>query len=423
MRFKLLAVSLMLLAGLVMLPRGSDATTLTMWSSWASQPAKKNFLEGVIHKFEHTHPGATIKITWYNKMALYSALETALRAGQGPDIFYAEPNQKQYMTSGLILNLAHKVHWNNMEPWAKRVWSYKGGVYGFPLEAWTVELYYNKSLLHKLGVTLPANLQFSQQQFIALVKKARRSGITPISLGVGDRPYPGAFLTEEALLKSLGVHKYTELLEGKISWNNPKVRHALTFVKELVNAGALPKTFNTLKLAESHYYFYGKPGSLMFLMGSFYPTRAFNPPDQGGQPKDFPLGIMHYPAVKGESCQYCKTLAVGGSYVINSASTHKKLAVAFLNSMANPRVGKTWVKDTLVQTGIKTSLSNVSGPHADYFKMLGRVDSKCKFFFGLPDQVMTGKPKEVFTQVINQAFPAGLLSVKQVIHKMDAAYK
>ena len=34
---------------------------------------------------------------------------------------------------------------------------------------------------------------------------------------------------------------------------------------------------------------------------------------------------------------------------------------------------------------------------------------------------MTGKAKEVFTQVVNNAFPAGLLTVDQVIEKMNAA--
>ena len=53
----------------------------------------------------------------------------------------------------------------------------------------------------------------------------------------------------------------------------------------------------TLKLGESHHYFYQKPGSLMFPMGSFYTGRAFVPVDQGGQAQDFPLGIMQFPAM------------------------------------------------------------------------------------------------------------------------------
>ena len=35
---------------------------------------------------------------------------------------------------------------------------------------------------------------------------------------------------------------------------------------------------------------------------------------------------------------------------------------------------------------------------------------------------MSGKPKEVFTQVINNAFPAGIISVEDAVKQMTAAY-
>ena len=54
-------------------------------------------------------------------------------------------------------------------------------------------------------------------------------------------------------------------------------------------------------------------------MGSFYTGRAFVPVDQGGQPPDFPLGIMQFPAMDGAACNECKTVAVGASFAINAA--------------------------------------------------------------------------------------------------------
>ena len=118
------------------------------------------------------------------------ALKTALRAGQAPDIFYAEPDQVEYMENGFLLDLSD-LNWANIEPWAKEAWSYKGKPYGLPLEAWTVELYYNKKTMAELGVKVPENLQLSADAFLDMVKKAKAKGITPMALGVGDRPYPG----------------------------------------------------------------------------------------------------------------------------------------------------------------------------------------------------------------------------------------
>jgi multiple sugar transport system substrate-binding protein len=396
-------------------------TVLTLWSHWADHDSKRAFVEGAARAFEKANAGVSVKVSWYEKQALHAALKTALLAGQGPDIFYAEPNQTEYVENNLLYDLSKALNWNNIEPWAKLGWTYKGGVYGLPLEAWTVEMYYNKKMLSDLGFKLPASMQFTQAEFLDVVKKARASGITPISLGVGDRDFPGAFLTHEALLKKLGYDDYDKLLRGALSWSDPRVREALVFVKQLIDAQALPSSFSTLKLGESHFYFHTKPGSLMFLMGSFYPSRAFNPPDKGGQPPDFQLGLMHYPAVDKGACNNCKTITIGGSYVVNAASKNPELAGKFLNSMATPAMGNKWLEDVLVQTGIKADPSKITGPYAGYFRDLAQINDACKFYPERPVGVMTGKAKEVFAQVVNNAFPAGLLTVDQVIEKMNAA--
>ena len=395
-------------------------TVITLWSHWADHDSKRNFVEDAARAFEAANPGVKVKITWYEKQALYAALKTALRAGQAPDIFYAETNQIEYLENNMLYDLSKGLNWNNIESWAKDAWSYKGGVYGFPLEAWTVELYYNKKMLAELGFKLPPDNQFSQSDFLEVVKKTYAAGITPLALGVGDRPYPGAFLTHEALLKNLGTDDYDKLIKGRLDWSDSRVRDALEFVKAVIDAKALPSSFSTLKLGESHFYFHTKPGALMFLMGSFYPSRAFNPTDKGGQPPDFELGIMQYPALDKGVCNNCKTITIGGSYSVNAASKNPAEAIKFLNSLATPEMGNKWLETVLVQTGIKADPSKITGPYASYFQDLAAIDAPCKFYPDLPLGAMQGKAKETFIQVVNQAFPAGLLSVDQVIDKMNA---
>jgi len=95
--------------------------------------------------------------------------------------------------------------------------------------------------------------------------------------------------------------------------------------------------------------------------------------------------------------------------------------MALLNSMATPEMGNLWLENVLVQTGIKTDATKISGPHAEYFKRLARANEGNTYFFGTPIQVMQGKPKEVFTQVINNALPAGSISVDEVVKQMNAA--
>jgi len=414
----------MVIAGLLLaLPLQANAQVkLTFWSHWSAEKIKRDYVEDAIKRFEAANPGVKIEAQWYEKTALYASLKTALRAGTAPDIFYAEPDQFEYMENGLLLDLS-SVNWGAVEPWAKEIWSYKGKPYGMPLEAATVELYYNKKILADLGIKVPGNLQLDAQGLADLAKRARAKNITPMSLGVGDRPYPGAYLVHEALLKKLGLKEYDDLLKGKLSWSDPRVVDTLRVVRSWTEAGLLPTTFTTLKLGEAHGYFHTNPGAATMLIGSWYTSRAFNPTDQGGQPANFPLGIMKFPSIPGAACNECRTLSVGGSYVGNGATKHPKQVIAFLNSFANPESANRWLEKVLVQTGIKADYAKVAGPHAGYFRELGATSQGAKFYFGQPIQVMQGKPKEVFTQVFNNAFPAGTISVDDAVKQMNAAYK
>jgi len=424
MRNRLLTATAAAVFGLTAWAGGSMAqqVELTFWSHWAAEKPKRSFVQAVIDEFEAANPNVKIKATWYEKNALYAALKTALRAGQAPDIFYAEPDQVEYMDNGFLLDLS-ALDWDAVEPWAKEAWTYKGKPYGLPLEAWTVELYYNKKILGDLGVALPANLQLSPDGFMDLVNKSTAAGITPMALGVGDRPYPGAHLAHEALLKKLGVADYSRLLGGELAWTDDRVVETLAWLRSLTDAGLLPRTFTTLKLAEAHVYFHTKPGSAMFINGSWYTSRAFNDPDQGGQPDGFPLGIMRFPAVPGAVCNECRTIAVGGSYVANADTAHAEEVLAFFNSFLRADVGNRWLEHVKVQTGIKSDPSRISDQRAgDYFSMIAKTNAGSKYHFGIPIQVMSGKPKEVFTQVINNAFPAGNISVEDAVETMSAAY-
>ena len=395
-------------------------TEVTLWTHWAAEKIKRDFVEDAIRRFEEKNPGVKIKASWYEKTALYAALKTALRAGQAPDIFYAEPDQVEYMENGFLLDLS-EINWQNIEPWAKTAWSYKGKPYGFPLEASTVELYYNRKMVDELGVKIPDGLQLAPDAFLDLVRKARAKGWTPMSLGVGDRPFPGAYLTHEALLKKLGTEDYDKLLKGKLAWSDPRVVDTLKWLRTIIDAGLLPTSFTSLKLGEAHTYFHTNPGAVMFLNGSWYTSRAFNAPDKGGQPKDFPLGIMKFPAVPGAVCNDCRTMLVQGSYVANADTKRRKEVIAFFNSLASEEAGNRWLENVLVQTGIKSDATKITGPNADYFKLLAATNKDAVYYFGGPAQVMQGKAREVFTQVINNAFPAATISVEDAVKQLAAS--
>lgn len=397
------------------------ADEITLWSHWADHETKVAFVEEAAERFEAANPGHTVEISWYQKNPLYAALKAALQAGQGPDIFYCEPNQTEYIDAGFLLPLDDHIDWSNVEDWAEESWTFDGKRYALPLEAFTVELYYDRSRMEALGITLPESKQVDQAAFLDIVEKAADAGITPIVQGVGDRPYPGAYVLHELLLKKLGTEDYGKLWTGDLSFKDPRVVEVFEYVKALVDAGAYPESFSTLKLGESHYYFHTKPGGLMFPMGSWYTSRAFNPPDKGGQPEGFPLGIMSLPAMDGGACPECKTNSVGGSFCVNADSPHPELAAAVLDAMADPEMGNLWLSTVLVQTGVASDPSRIQGRYKPYFEELQQVNAGARYFIGIPQTRIKGQCAETFKQVMNAAFPAGQVGVDQAVEMMDAA--
>jgi multiple sugar transport system substrate-binding protein len=129
---------------------------------------------------------------------------------------------------------------------------------------------------------------------------------------------------------------------------------------------------------------------------------------------------MQYPGLDNASCNECKSITIGGSYVVNAASKNPNLAIELLNAMATPEMGNKWLETVLVQTGIKADPSKIKGPYAQYFRDLSKASEGKKYYLNLPQGVLRGKAKEVFAQVVNQAFPAGLIGVEEVVKQMNA---
>jgi multiple sugar transport system substrate-binding protein len=401
--------------------RAADKTEITMWSNWPDEPAKKDWVAARVRDFEEGSKQCSAKLSFIPKADIYTQAKSAVRTGQAPDIFYLEPDQPEFLTGGFLEPLNSYIDMTQIEDWAKPAWTSKDKFYGVPVEAYTVELYYNKDLVKKIGVEIPPSFQLSQAGFADLVKKGVAAGITPVAQGVGDRPFPGGFLLFESLLRKLGPDDYGKLLSGSLSFKDPRVGEVMIWVKGLVDAGAYPKSFSTLKLGESHFYFYSTPGALTFPDPSWFTGRAFAAPEKGGMPAGFPLGIMQYPAMDGGACPNCKTLAVSGSFVIYSKSKNKECAGALLKSMSTAENGTKWMGQVSLQTGLKSEPANIVSAHADYFAELNERNRGVKYFFGTPLFHYRGKCAETYTQIMNNAFPAGLIGVEDAAGKMDAA--
>ncbi len=397
--------------------------TLTIWTMGGDMPGWVKWLDTIGGNFEKNNPGAKAKVTYYDKSALLVALKTALRANQGPDLVYHEPDQTELVDAGYMRPVDDLVPWEKVQPWAREAWTIKGHAYGIPYSWYTNEVFYNKKLMTELGVTLPASGQVSQADFLGIMKKARAANMEPMVIGVGDRPFPGSYLTFEMLLRKLGPGDYQKLLDGKLSYSDSRVVSVLRYAKEIVDAGGLPKAFATLKLTDSYQVFFQRRG-LMFPQGTWFSQRAFAPADKGGMPEGFSLGVMNFPAMDAGACNNCRTAALSGGYGVNADTKHLDLAKAYFKEMATPDMGALWTTLNNSPSGALFDPAKVQNQYSWYFKELDRAREGSKYFIGIPLNFVTGQCRETFVQVINKAFPAGLLGVDETVKQMnEACYK
>jgi multiple sugar transport system substrate-binding protein len=94
----------------------------------------------------------------------------------------------------------------------------------------------------------------------------------------------------------------------------------------------------------------------------------------------------------------------------------------FLNAMSTPESGAIWVGKVYEPGAMKTTTTAFSGPHGEYLTQLLESQKDVDPFIGMPlDLIQNGGCKDAFGQVLNKAFPGGLISVDETTKRMDAA--
>jgi multiple sugar transport system substrate-binding protein len=321
------------------------------------------------------------------------------------------------------------VRWENIEPFGRAFWTRPGpggktGIWALPLEAASDELYYNRKAFKQLGITVPAGGAFTQEQFKDVVGKCAKAGYAAFATGAADRDWAAHYMPNAMLLDKLGADDTLRLFKGDLSWKDPRVVEVFHYYKELIDLGAYAKTLSSMTLAEAHRYFHTEQKACMFPVGSWYTGRAFVPPDKGGQPRDFELGMLNYPLMKDGKGHTQKFLGVAGSLGAAAKSPNVALAVKVVDAFADVEIGNLWMAKTGVQTGIKTDLSKIDSPLKWYFDEYARVNKATKWVDLTAQQVrLLMKPGvwDTYVAAVNQGLPNKLLGADEALAKLEDA--
>lgn len=209
-----------------------DNHTLTIFSWWTAGGEAEGLNE-LIKLYTRDNPHGKIinaAVAGGAGTNAKAVLKTRMLGGDPPETFQVHGGAELIQTwvkPGLMSPLTGLYEDNGWKEFFPKelieMISYKGDIYAVPANIHRGNvLWYNKGLLAKNGYKPPTTFD----EWIALCKGLKEKGITPIALGSRNK-WPVIHLFETLLLSTGGDEFYKGLFEGKISWEDEKVKTAL----------------------------------------------------------------------------------------------------------------------------------------------------------------------------------------------------
>jgi multiple sugar transport system substrate-binding protein len=355
-------------------------------------------------------------------------MKAALTAGEGAPDIAGDVGSALFAQAGWLLDLTAAMPKDKFRAGlldaAAAMFDPKG-LYSYPIGIQILYLFYNPKIFDECGVKVPASLQFTQDEFVDVIKKVAAKGYSGLANAVGDRNYPAIYPIWAALTQLIGIQEESKINNGQSSWDIPAVRQTLTWMNQLRDAGIWPKSFATMGIDAFHTYFHTQQKAAMIYIGSFYPSRAFKAVSAGGQSPDFRFGALKYPLMNGAKYPDHMWTSFDSGFMATKATKFPEVVKDFFIFMSQPKYGALW---SALTTQPSTVLFDAT---KDWPKSVTDTtwqwywDVITKAYGGMQTPMGSDVPcagyVDVRTSMLNQGLPQNLVTIDEAIKKLDAA--
>lgn len=305
---------------------------LVIWDHTAQFDAP---LKAVIEGFNQKYPDVEVEYQIKTADQYYNLLQTAMQAGEAPDLFWtngtATTNYASYIKQGLLMDISDKVDFSLYNGTnAMNLVTVDDKVYSTP----TAELggravFYNKDIFTELGLQIPKTFS----EFEKTLETIKKSKYIPISFCGSD---PWAVLFQfEPVLAGMSLDWINEYgTKGDVAINDKRVTAAYNKMLEWAKKGYYGKGY--LGVDESGALLaFSKGDAAMCIEGTWnIQTIQQNNPDLN-------FGAFQIPCEDG-SIPFVGTGSVGYSVSANTENTDA--AIAFENYFASKEAQAIWIK-------------------------------------------------------------------------------
>ena len=316
----------------------AEPVTITWWHITTKDPGLTDW-QTMADDYMAAHPNVTIEITVLENEAFKTKLTTVMQSGDPPDIFqsWGGGTFNQQVEAGLLKDITADLEadpaWKeSFAPGALGVYSYQGKNYGVPWDMGMVGFWYNKDLFEQAGIDAPPA---TWSEFLEDVQALKDAGITPISIGEGDK-WPGMHFWNYLATRICGQEKFEAAMARTGSFTDPCFVEAGVKLQELLalepfQDGFLGATHDEMQAT------FGNGKAAMELSGQWAPsTQAANAADQVGVAN---LGLFGFPAVEGGAGAGTDVVGGGNGFAIGKNAEPEAIDfVKYLTSVENQTI-------------------------------------------------------------------------------------
>jgi raffinose/stachyose/melibiose transport system substrate-binding protein len=308
---------------------GRSGSDLTYWGAFYSPDTEKAFQEIFVDGY-NGEAETPVKMEVKELTTIGKLTDTAVAAGQAPDVIYADgpSSASDFARAGRTIALdeyAKKYDWQDkLLPWAYELSKVDNKLSSVPTGYGSMVLYYNKSVFAEHGWTAPTTLS----EFETVAASAAEAGLVP--LGGGNAGYQGMseWLLTAVLNAAVGPDKLYDVLTGDAAFTDPEFVSAIDLVKSWIDkgwlAGGSESYFTTDDTANITGLANGT--TAMYMSG----TWAFNSMSQVFEdPEDWAWAPL--PSLSDAVEPGVYPLAIGTALSINAESKNADAAASFID--------------------------------------------------------------------------------------------
>ncbi|MFE9989005.1 ABC transporter substrate-binding protein [Streptomyces sp. NPDC005381] len=346
----------------------ADPKTVTVGSNASDAVPKKAFAD--IYAAFKKQSGVTVDVNTKDHNTFQEQINSYLQ-GTPDDVFnWFAGYRMQFFASKKLASPIDDV-WDkigdNFPDAMKSLSKGEDGKYYFvPLYTYPWAIFYRKSVFQQHGYEVPT----TWDQFVALCKKMKKDGLVPIAFGDKDA-WPALGTFDQINFRTNGYDFHVDLMAGKASWTDAKVRAAFDHWTEILpyhQEGAVGRTWQDA--AQS--LVAKKSG--MYLLGTFVGQQFTNEADRED------LDFFAFPEIDSAYGQDTVEAPTDG-FLLSKAPKNRSGAIKLLEFLGSPAAEQIYLKSdpNVVAASTKADTSSYSALQKKAYDMISGAEHLTQF--------------------------------------------